>query len=136
MISQPPPKARPLTAAITGFLNASSRAVIAWPRRTKSRTARSRQANAAGKFVDVGAGGKRAFAGAGQHHDARAGVDLDRVQRRHQAVDQLVVERVELVGPVERDQRDPVIDFEQYGVGHQVVSGSVGVARSIGAGPD
>ena len=34
---------------------------------------------------------------------------------RHQAVDQRVVQRIELVGPVQRDQRDAVVDFEQEG---------------------
>ena len=75
-------------------------------------------ADAAREFVDIGARGERAFARAGQDHGAHAGVGLDRIQRRHQAVDQIVIQRVELVGAVERDQRDPVIDFEQHGVGH------------------
>ena len=39
VISQPPPKASPLTAAMIGFGKASNRDVMAWPRRTKSRKA-------------------------------------------------------------------------------------------------
>jgi hypothetical protein len=79
-------------------------------------------ANTAGKFVDVGASGECALAGAVEHHDAHAGINLDLVEQGHQAVDQLVAERVELVGAVGGDQRDPVVDFEQYGVGHRVLS--------------
>ena len=75
--------------------------------------------DAASEFVDVGAGGERAVARAGQDHGTYGGISLDRVQHGHQAVDQCVVQRVELFGPVERDQRNAVIDFEQDGIGHQ-----------------
>ena len=86
--------------------------------------------DAAGEFVDIGAGGERAVTRAGQDHRAHAVVSLDPVQHRHQAIDQIVVQRIELVRTVERDQRDPVIDFEQHGVGHLGLSGSVGSFRA------
>jgi hypothetical protein len=62
---------------------------------------------------------ENARARAGQDHGAHGRVGLDRVQHGHQAVDQRVAQGVEPVGPVERDQRDAVVDFEQDGIGHQ-----------------
>ena len=64
--------------------------------------------------MDVGAGGKGAVARAGQDDGAHVGIDLDPVQQRHQPVDQLVIQCVEFVGPVQRDKGDPVTDFEQH----------------------
>ena len=76
------------------------------------------------EFMDIGAGGKSAFTRAGQDHRTHAVVGLDRIQRRHQAVDEREIQRIELVGAVERNKRDPVIDFKQEEVGHRKVSGS------------
>ena len=85
--------------------------------------------DAACEFVDIGARGERAFAGAGQDHGVCIGVRLDFIQCRHQAIDQIVIQRIEPVGAVECNKRDPVIDFEQHGVGHLGFSGSVGSLR-------
>ena len=112
---------------MTGFLNASSRAVMAWPRRTKSRMAAFGTASNAAKFMDIGAGGKSAFTRAGQDHCTHAVVGLDRIQRRHQAVDQRKIQRIELVGAVERNKRDPVIDFKQEESDIAKSPGAVGV---------
>ena len=131
VISHPPPNARPLTAAITGFLKASSRAVMRLAAPDEVPHGRIATAtDAACEFVDIGARGERAFAGAGQDHGACIGVRLDFIQCRHQAIDQIVIQRIELVGAVERNKRDPVIDFEQHGVGHLGFSGSVGSLRA------
>jgi hypothetical protein len=105
-----------LTAAITGFLKASSRARhgLAAP----DEVAHGRIAtalDAAGEFVDIGARGKRAFARAGQDHGAHAGVDLDRVQHGHQVVDQRVVQDVELVGRLSVISANPSLISSRIG---------------------
>jgi hypothetical protein len=79
--------------------------------------------DAAREFADVGARRERAFARTRQDHGAHGVVGLYRVQHGHQVVDQRVVQGVELVGPVERDQRNAVVDFEQDGIGHQGLRG-------------
>jgi hypothetical protein len=57
--------------------------------------------------LDVGAGGERAVARAGQDRAADAGVAFDRAQRRHHRVDGLPSRGVARLGPVdgERDDR-------------------------------
>ena len=106
VISQPPPKASPLTAAMTGFLNASRRAVIACPRRTKSRTAASRPAATLSENSWMSAPAEKARSPAPVRMTARAS-DRSRSRRApQQAVEQRVVQRIELVGTVEREQRD------------------------------
>jgi hypothetical protein len=85
---------------------------MAWPRRTKSRMAvsRPRRTLPANSWIS---------APASQDYRAHGCVRLDLIQCRHQAVDQIIVQRIQLVGPVERDQRNAAVDFEQDGIGHQ-----------------
>ena len=72
--------------------------------------------------MDIGPRRERASARAGEDHRADAGFDLDDVQRRHQPVDQIVIEGVEPARPVQRDQGNSVIDLQQHGIGHGRVS--------------
>jgi hypothetical protein len=83
---------------------------------------------------DVGAGHEGLGAGAGQHHHAHRGVRGGGLEGQVQLGQGVVVERVELVGAVERDPADgaSVLD-EQVAEGH---GGSVraGVRGTIGVG--
>jgi hypothetical protein len=80
---------------------------MACPRRTKSRSAAFVPRVAGGELMDIGARGERALAGSGEDDGARIVIDLDRIKRGHQAVDQVVAERVEPVRPVRRDRSAP-----------------------------
>ena len=70
-VSQPPPSAKPLTAAITGLPRFSMRF------RTPVRNVLDLSASTArdlGEFADVGAGDERLVACSGQDHAAHVGV--------------------------------------------------------------
>lgn len=67
---------------------------MACPRRTKSPSAAFVPRVAGGELMDIGARGERALAGSGEDDGARIVIDLDRIKRGHQAVDQVVAERV------------------------------------------
>jgi hypothetical protein len=53
-------------------------------------------------LLDVGAGGKGAL-GTGEHDGAHLVVRIEGFERRDQFVQQLRIERVERLGPVQRD---------------------------------
>ena len=69
--SQPPPRAKPLTAAIVGLGIVSSSVAVSCPR---SPQACACSMSIAGHGLDVGAGDERPLAGSGQHDDANVGV--------------------------------------------------------------
>jgi hypothetical protein len=79
-------------------------------------------AHALAEFMDVGAGREGAFSRPGENDGAHIGRDLDPVEMRHQQIDRLVVQGVELVRPIERQQRDFVFDGEEHGIGHGLLS--------------
>ena len=113
VISQPPPNASPLIAAMTGFLKASSRAVIPCPRRTKSRIAVSAPRRTLRENSWMSAPAENARSPAPVRMTARTPVSTSmQVEHGHQPVDQLVVQCVEPVRPVQRDKGDPVFDVE------------------------
>ena len=95
--SQPPPSAKPLTAAITGIAQRLHQ------RRRRGgrarRSARASPASSVGHRLDVGAGDERLVARAGQDRAADAGVAARAPsKRRGQRVERLAVERVERLG--------------------------------------
>jgi hypothetical protein len=95
-----------LIAAMVGLLK-DSRCEV-WPVRAgRSRSAAFVPRVAGGELVDIGARGERALAGSGEDDGARIVIDLDRIKRGHQAVDQVVAERAEPVRPVRRDRSAP-----------------------------
>ncbi len=76
-----------------------------------------------GHRADVGAGGERLLA-AGDHDDRDAGVVVEGAQRRGQLRGERIVQRVEALRAVERDDRDAVA-----GVGQDVVVGHAARTR-------
>src|SRR4029453_8472263 len=68
-----------------------------------------------GTGADVVAGREAASLGA-HHHDAGGRIAVGLVEAREQQRLELGRDRVELVGPVERDETDPAVD----GVGHEL----------------
>lgn len=78
-----------------------------WPVRAGRSRAALRSCRGSLVAMDVGARGERALAGSGEDDGARIVIDLDRNKRGHQAVDQVVAERVEPVRPVQRDRSVP-----------------------------
>src|SRR5262249_62081790 len=119
-ISQPPPWASPLTAAMIGFGNVSILLVNRCPRRTNSRkaTAWPRRTLAA-KHAMSAPDEKAAVAGAGQDERAGTIIVLDGVEHLHQSIDQCVIERVELFGPIQREQRDGPVLLDQDNFRHR-----------------
>ena len=94
------------------------RAVRRWPGWTKSRNAAGAPSRTlVGKAGNVGAGGEGLVAATGQDDGAHRVVALDFVEQGAEAFDQFVIERIELAGAVERQQRDAVVDLAQDGVG-------------------
>ena len=113
--SQPPPSAKPFTAAITGFGSVSSARNTVWPRR-------ARHFAPAGviffQLGDVRAGDERP---AGPREDDAPHVlpTADLLDRPRELDERRVVQRVELVGTVDRDRGDALGDVEgQEFVGH------------------
>src|SRR5215212_3172165 len=82
--SHPPPSAKPFTAAITGLRDSSMRRNTCCPSRLTS-------IPSTGPIVAAG----------------------DLVDRLAELADRLLVQRVELVGPVHREHGDSVLDVEQ-----------------------
>jgi hypothetical protein len=66
-------------------------------------------------FLDVRARCKRPL-GPGQHHDRDLGISLERAQRLIELRDQLVIERVEHLRPIERGQADRPARLDQDGL--------------------
>ena len=111
-ISMPPPSAWPLTRAITGTSSVSRSAMPPKPPgRGAAQYSSPLEPRAA---LHVGAGAEGALAGAGQHDDADVAVPLDRLPDPHQLGFGRLIDRVEAVGPIERDPRDMVVDGELH----------------------
>ena len=101
--SQPPPKAKPLTAAMTGLPRFSMSCGEALP---VSRLVLGLGRGVVGHFADVRAGGERLVAGAGQDHAAHRGIVTGILEDLAQLRDGGLVEGVEHLRPVERHIRD------------------------------
>src|SRR4051812_46171270 len=71
--------------------------------------------DAPGEFSDVRAGAEGALSRACEDHGANAGVRLDLVERLGEAIDQRVIERIQLLGPVQRQESDAVVDVPEEG---------------------
>src|SRR5712692_6512344 len=72
--------------------------------------------------ADVGAGGE-GFRAAGDHDRPDALVGVVRIQRLGQLLHQLGIERIQLPGPVERDDADPLLLLELDEIRHVFSSG-------------
>ena len=133
--SHPPPSAKPFTAAITGLRRKLDPAEHALPQPADLDAVHRPHLRQLG---DVGAGHERLFAHAGQDHAAHVVARGDLVHRRRQLADGLLVERVQLVRPVDGQRGDAVLDIERevavfgHGTGGKCESARVrkcGVAR-------
>ena len=120
-ISQPPPRAKPLTAATTGVPRPSIRFATRWPR---SANARASRAVGRAHVADVGPGAERLLAGTGEHHRAERRVGVHLAQHALQVVEHLGRERVERLRPVEGEDRDGVAALEVDGHRHSPGSGA------------
>src|SRR5262249_37527705 len=76
------------------------------------------------KTRNVGPGRKSTVAGAGQDERAGTVIVLDRVEHLHQSIDQCVIERVELFGPIQRDEREAPLLLDQNNFRHRGRPGS------------
>ncbi len=97
--SHPPPSAQPLTAAITGFVILRIRSH--WPMRFVSSMSIGRGVR---HLADVGAGGEGTLV-SGDHDGADRVVAVELLQGGAQGIHDLAVQRVELLRPVEANQR-------------------------------
>ena len=130
--SQPPPRAKPRTAAIERQADRAD----AVPGREVALGVQP-LGGLVGELHDVGTGRERSVAGAGQDDDPDAIVEVERLELVGQLGQEREAERVARLGPVDRDERDAVmpgdggIDTDQAGgrldVGH---AGSSLVVRS------
>ena len=110
--SQPPPSAKPATAAISG-LRARADIVPAADEVAEEHLGEALVLH----FLDVGAGGER-LVGAGQHHGADPGLRLEGAERQVELLDQRAVERVQRLRPIEADEPDAAVGLdENVGVG-------------------
>jgi len=71
--------------------------------------------DAAGKLGDVGAGAEGAISRASEDHGADAGIRFQLIESRFERIDERVVERIELVGSMERENSDAVLHLSQEG---------------------
>ena len=111
--SQPPPSAKPATAAMTGF-----RTRTRSPSRADEVAQQRLGEGPVLHLLDVGAGGERLL-GAGQHDRADRRVGVERQERCVEVLDQRVAQRVQRLRPVEPDQADAAVGFDDdVGVGH------------------
>ena len=109
-ISQPPPRAKPATAAMVGLRHCASRSQ---PLVMKSLVKTSMKV-AVLHLLDVGAGGEGAVAA--RHHDgADIGIGLEIVQRLLQLGDQLRAEGIQRLRTVEGDETDAVALLDEDG---------------------
>jgi len=102
--SQPPPSAKPATAApadavpvleLVVEIGAGERAAL--------------------HLLDVGAGGE-GLLGAGEDDAADARLSLETVERPVDLADELAVQRVQRLRAVERDQPDPALRLDENGL--------------------
>ena len=113
----PAPAATPFTLATVGFADVAQRGrappdaahVLEPTGPSAARHALTRQ---------VGAGAE-ALAGTGDHEHAVVAVARDLVEHVAQAAPHRAGDRVELVGPVERERHDAVAPFDEEVVGHR-----------------
>ena len=107
---QPSPTAGPFTAATTGTRHATMPVTIWRPSASVSLA----QVLVAGQLVEVGevAAGRERPAVAGEHDGPGVEVGVDLREQLGQAVVQLVVGGVELLGPVEADDADRAVDLD------------------------
>ena len=118
--SQPPPSAKPATAAMIGFFDAGKPSQAA----TKSSKHTSRIAKS-GHLLDIGARGER-LVGPGDDNGPDAGVTIEGGQRGGHLARHGTIERVERLRPVEGDQADP------SRVSTRMVLRGLGVASGLG----
>ena len=124
---QPSPTAGPLTAATTGtrhrsMLRTSRLPVSIVRRRSAGSSAEVPQ------VAEVAAGGERP-AVAGDDHGARFGVVVDLREQVGEALVQVVVDRVQVVGPVEADDADRAVGLDRDLVGNVVHGGVLSPGR-------
>ncbi len=116
--SQPPPSAKPLTAAMTGLPRCSMRSNTRWP---SSACALAASGVSVASSCDVRAGHERLVAGSGQDDGPHRRVGLQAAHRVAQFGQRGRVERVEHLRPVDRDGGDgPVDRDEEVFVRHRV----------------
>ena len=106
--SQPPPSAKPATAAITGFFTRSTVSQRAADEVFQQR----RGMRAVLHLLDVGTGGEGALV-AGQHDGADCCVGVECQELPAQFVHQRVAQRVQRRRAVEADQADPAMRFDE-----------------------
>lgn len=107
LISQPPPSAKPLTAAITGMGKVSSLRNTSLPFLPKaSPSALVRGAH----LADIGAGHKALFTRSGED-EATDGFLIDRVEGLIQLIQHGAVQRIEGLGTVDGDNTDLAFHF-------------------------
>ena len=74
------------------------------------------------KTRNVRSRGKRAISGSRQNNRPNLVVLLEFIEKRHQLIDELVVERIKLVRPIQREQLYRSERFAQDDLGHGVCS--------------
>src|SRR5438445_352253 len=89
--------------------------VSRWPRRTKSRSARSTPASTLPANSAMSAPALKARSRASEDHGADAGIRFQLIESRFERIDERVVERIELVGSMERENSDAVLHLSQEG---------------------
>ena len=93
--SQPPPRQKPLTAAITGLPQRSNRRKTAWPVRVP---APALQRRLAGQLADVRSGHERLGAGAGEDDPRDGRVSAGGINRLPQLADTTAFRALSLSG--------------------------------------
>src|SRR5881396_2224737 len=123
--SHPPPSAKPLIAAMTGFPRVSISRSAAWP----SLEDASPWSGVITASSLMSAPATKAFSRAGQDHDAHVRVLAQRGKDGVDLAHGLLVQCVQHLGPADRDARDAVLDLEDqvlvgrgHGGGHTVAS--------------
>jgi hypothetical protein len=95
------------------------------------------EGSAAGELADVGSGDERLLAGAGEDDDPYRVVGLDAGEDLQHLVAHLLVQGVELVRSVDRQDGDAAFAFHQDGFGHEDLLGkfnSIGTTLYKAAG--
>ena len=127
--SQPPPSAKPATAAMIGLRQRVMRSQVPM----KSLDV-GLHVGLGLHLLDVGAGGEGLLR-AGQHDAADGAVGLPAVERLVQLGDQRGIERVQRLRPVERDEADPAARLDDdVLVGHRRRSEASGCGAASGIG--
>ena len=107
--SQPPPRAKPLTAAMTGLPQFSMRENTAWPR--VAQTPAASTASESGEFVDVGTGNEGFFAFAGEDGNAHIVVIAHGLEGAAEFLHGGGIECVEHLGTRNGDECDLIFLF-------------------------